>query len=132
VNFDAVLIDNERAVMLSWKLMARQYGKSLLWFRSVEEFLAKQATFDRDQVIYIDSDLGDDVPAGQYEAKRISELGFKSIYLATGHSSEWFPQSRFPWLTGVRGKESPWSGDFEAKVKALLLSSPELLSEITS
>ena len=80
MNFDAVLIDNERAVMLSWKLIAGQRGNSLLWFRSVEDFLEKQATFDRDQVIYIDSDLGDDVPAGQYEAKRISELGFKSIY----------------------------------------------------
>jgi hypothetical protein len=115
---DAVLIDDEKGVILCWGMIARQEKKTLRAFRSVEDFLAKHENFDRDQLVYIDSGLGENVPSGEIEAKRISELGFRQIYLTTGHAPRHFPLSRFPWLKGVIGKEAPWLKGFEERLKS--------------
>jgi hypothetical protein len=74
----------------------------MLAFKSVDEFLEGSSTLDRSVPIYIDSNLGNGI-RGEVEAKRLFDLGFKNIYLATGYEPDKFPN--LPYLSGVVEKE---------------------------
>jgi signal transduction histidine kinase len=105
-SLDAVLIDDDELVHMSWKVSAKKLNKTLRTFYTSEEFLAEANQFDRTNPIYIDSNLKDGVK-GEEVAKTIHGLRFDSIYLATGYDASSFdPLS--PHILGILGKEPPW------------------------
>lgn len=83
-----ILIDDDKLIHLSWKYAAGKKEIDLISFQSINEFLERASDFSREISIYIDSHLGDDEPAGEIQAKRIADLGFKNLYLASGFNEK--------------------------------------------
>ena len=66
-----------------------------------------QPHLDRSTVLFIDSDLCDEIPGEQF-AWSMFDAGFTEIYLATGFDADRF--TPMPWLRGIIGKDPPdWS-----------------------
>lgn len=103
--YDAVLIDDDPLARLTWKTAAARAGKKFHGFASAGEFLAMVESIDRSTPVYIDAELGDGVK-GDLESVKIHGLGFRDIFLATGHPPETFTGLKH--LRGVVGKEAPW------------------------
>ncbi|MFH1355883.1 MAG: sensor histidine kinase, partial [bacterium] len=92
-------------VHTTWKLIAKQHGKTVKCYADPEDFVKDSDSFNKSTPLYIDSNLGDDVK-GEELAKEYFEQGFENIYLATGYDPEEF--THMPWLKGVVGKEPPF------------------------
>jgi hypothetical protein len=90
---------------MSWQHVARQEGRKGAHFEDASAFLGEAEKWDRSVVIYIDSHLREGV-RGEDIAKRISELGFKRVWMCTGRAAEEFRSQSF--LSGVIGKHPPW------------------------
>lgn len=96
---------------------AKTAGVPLKTYRDCESFYQDVSFLNRDATVYIDSDLGGEVP-GQVEAQAIARLGFSKIILATGFADVGqLPRHLQPrggnetpnaW-TEVCGKEPPWA-----------------------
>ena len=74
-------------------------------FESAADFFAAASVLDLRTPVYVDAELGNGVD-GAAQTRRIHDLGFTEVYLATGHDA-----ARFAGLTnlrGVVGKEPPW------------------------
>ena len=83
-----VLIDNDILIRKSWEFAASKAGIDLTTFSSVPAFIGTAQNFPTaSTIIYVDLEL-DDGLLGTIEAKKISDLGFPKIILATGHSSD--------------------------------------------
>jgi len=102
---DAVLLDNDALVHMTWKIAAESEGIRLSAFRSPEEFLSACDSFPKDTPIYIDSEL-DEGRKGEDVAKGLNARGFTRLFLATGYDPETLPP--MPWITRVVGKDPPW------------------------
>ena len=103
--WDAVLIDDDPLVRMTWKHAASGAGKKLLSFSSPAEFFRALSGIHRKTAIYIDQELGGQI-TGIQAAARMTEFGFTEIYLATGHKG--IPRRELEHLKGVVGKEPPW------------------------
>jgi C4-dicarboxylate-specific signal transduction histidine kinase len=99
-----ILIDNDKLICDSWATKASNESISLFTFNSVDEFLAKASLFDFKIPIYVDSDLGNGLK-GEVLSKKIFDIGFKEIYLATGMNASLI--QRPEWINGVIGKGFP-------------------------
>ncbi len=104
--YDAVLIDDDSLVRMTWKMAAARSGKRFQSFATVAEFLKEAPAVGRETPVYVDADLADGVNGAQ-ESVMIHELGFQEIYLATGHEAAKF--AAYKHLRGVIGKEPPWA-----------------------
>ncbi|MGK5087174.1 ATP-binding protein [Bdellovibrionota bacterium FG-2] len=108
---DAILIDDDDLVHLTWKAAAKRKGLTLLGFKSVDEFLRAAELLSRSTPVYIDSYLGNDSTGkpvqGEEASRDISAMGFKEIYLATGLAPT--NPERYTWLTGIRDKDPPFT-----------------------
>jgi signal transduction histidine kinase len=104
---DYVLIDDDAIVHLLWKHAAARDGKTLVMFRSVDDFMAHASRLDRTTPIYLDSHLGCN-QRGEVLAEAIFRIGFEQIWLCTGLPSDQFPRN--PYLKGVVSKDPPWQG----------------------
>jgi len=108
---DAILIDDDELVHLSWRYAAKRVGRTLVGFKDADSFFSASGQLDRCVPLYIDSCLGKGTDGrdvlGQEIARRVSEMGFQEIYLATGLAPE--SLGAMPWIKGVRGKDPPWS-----------------------
>ena len=102
---DAVLIDNDPMVQLTWKSSADAAHKSVDCFSSPELFLNEAKFYDYTTPVYVDS-LLDDGKRGETYVPELTHIGFKKVFLATGLNLETFSNS--PDLNVV-GKEAPWS-----------------------
>ncbi|MGK5084250.1 HAMP domain-containing sensor histidine kinase [Bdellovibrionota bacterium FG-1] len=106
---DAILIDDDPLVHLTWKVAAKRAGATFAIFDSLGAFLEQAAEFDRNTPVYIDSFLGKDTHGNEIQGELVSQeifrFGFKTIYLATGLPPQ--DMKLYPWLSGVRGKEPP-------------------------
>ncbi|MBF0107040.1 MAG: HAMP domain-containing histidine kinase [Deltaproteobacteria bacterium] len=105
VNAFVILIDDEELNIRMWTLMAEMTGTSLRTFQHPDLFFKEIDSFNRESVIYIDSDLGNGL-RGEVIAKTIYEKGFKTIYLATGANKDSF--GPMPWIKGIVGKGPPF------------------------
>ncbi len=104
---DAVLIDDHIWIRKGWELSATRAGKRLLTCASMQEFQAVERHLDRSTVLFIDSDLSDEMP-GERFAWNLFDAGFTEIYLATGFDATGF--APMPWISGIIGKDPPeWS-----------------------
>lgn len=101
-----VLIDNDKLIRMSWELSAKKENVNLSTFSCVDDFLKKSEEFIHDSIIYIDHELDNNL-FGTIEAKKIFDLGFYDIYLATGHSPS---EINLPsYFKGICGKRPPFN-----------------------
>jgi signal transduction histidine kinase len=101
-----VLIDDDALVIMNWKMAAKKKGINLKTFKEPKEFLDNIENYSKEAIIYIDSELADDIK-GEDVAKELSEKGFKNIYIETGHDKEKFSHLKF--IKEIIGKEPPWA-----------------------
>ena len=101
-----VFIDDDDMMRMTWRFAAEAAGKSISTYSSFEEFIQELNNYSKSTIIYIDSDLGDDIK-GEVYAKHLYDKGFFELHLATGHSkSQYVP---LPWIKTVVGKEPPFN-----------------------
>ena len=100
-----VLLDDDMLVHMNWRIAAKAAGVELKAYKTPEDFTAGIKELPKDTVIYIDSELGNNVK-GEDIAKDMHGKGFSDLTMATGHDPEKF--SHLPWLK-VTGKQSPWA-----------------------
>jgi two-component sensor histidine kinase len=100
--FDAILIDDDTLVELSWQMMAKEKNKKFLYFNNPDDFYQQLQSFDLDCPIYVDSNLGNGIK-GEEVSKKISELGFRNINICTGYQVSEFPA--MPWVKSIIGKD---------------------------
>jgi hypothetical protein len=115
--FDAVLVDDDPLVRMSWKMVAQQKGKVILLCASVEDARLQLESVDRSVSIYLDSNLGSGM-RGEEFALELSQKGFTEVFLATGYRSGFFTGAssevgdsspRLPQgVKGVIGKDPPF------------------------
>lgn len=103
---DAIIIDDDRLVHLTWTSMAKAKGKAVRTFQTPNAFFEEEARFDRETPLYVDASLGDNI-RGEEISRQASHHGFKNIYLATGHDPREFDP--MPWLKGIVKKQPPWA-----------------------
>ncbi len=82
--YDAILIDDDPLMHMTWKMAATQKAKRLACFANPDEFFSKVNHFDFESAIMIDVNLANGV-RGEDVARKIIEMGFIRVYLATGY-----------------------------------------------
>ncbi|MGE3610693.1 MAG: ATP-binding protein [Bacteriovoracaceae bacterium] len=97
-----VLIDDDNLVHMSWGMGADKKQVDLATYFTIDDFLKDAEKFSKDTAIYIDSNLKDGVK-GEIESKKIFDLGFENLMLASGMD---FSQLPF-WIKGNQGKSFP-------------------------
>jgi len=102
---DAILIDDDYLVHTTWRLIAKQHGKTVKCYVDPEDFVNDSDDINKATPLYIDSNLGDGVK-GEVLAKEFYEQGFINIYLATGYPKDDF--AKVPWIKDVVGKQPPF------------------------
>lgn len=102
----AILIDDELFNHSVWKVTAKE--KNVVCYLDADSFLNDIEIYDLNTAIYIDSELGEGIK-GEEVAKKIYEMGFKDIFLATSYEADHF--SPMFWIKGIYGKEPPWYDD---------------------
>jgi signal transduction histidine kinase len=105
--FDAVHIDDDELMRLSWQFKARKANIKILSLSSPSELEDHLHKINKDTPFYIDSCLGETEIPGQDLAKSLYEKGHQNLYLSTGYEKEHFDD--MPWITDVIGKTPPWS-----------------------
>ncbi len=105
IKLDAILVDDDSLVKMTWEMAARLNGKTMVHLFDALGFFSRASEFDLRSPVYIDSSLGNDVK-GEWVAKEISDLGFESVFLATGHEPSQFRP--MPWIKEIVGKDPPW------------------------
>jgi len=98
---DLILIDNDNLILNVWEYSARTHNKKILSFNNFFDAEKAIQGFGRSTPIYIDSDLGDELPGEEY-AKILYEQGFRQIYLTTGYEPSSF-KSMY-WIKSIVGK----------------------------
>lgn len=102
-----ILIDNDELIILSWQRAAIKKSKVLFTFSCVEEFIAKHGEFSKHSQVFIDSEL-DNGLRGEVEARKIFDLGFENIFLATGFSKCDVNVDGAFWIKDIVGKKPPF------------------------
>ena len=102
---DIVFIDDDKMMRMTWIFSAEEAGKNMSTYPSFKAFLNELHRYGKDTIIYIDSDLGDNIK-GEICAKQLFDAGFFEIHLTTGHSPEQF--DTMPWIKAIVGKEPPF------------------------
>ncbi len=102
---DAILIDDDDLVHLTWKSAAKYAGKSIRVFLHPDQFFAVADTFGKSSPVYVDANLGQGIK-GEDVAERIHKIGFTRVFLATGYEPEKYKQYKF--LEAVLGKDPPF------------------------
>jgi len=104
-NNNLVFIDDDEAMRMVWNFAAEEAGKTISTYASIEEFIDAIDMHDKETVIYIDSQLGNNIK-GEIFAKELHLKGFTEIYLSTGYSSNKFEY--MPWIKSIVGKQPPF------------------------
>ncbi len=102
---DAILIDDDELVRMSWSMAAKASSKRLRVFSQPVDFFAESETLSKNSPVYVDANLGHGVK-GEEVAEQIHHLGFTRVFLATGYEPENYRQYQF--LQGVLGKDPPF------------------------
>lgn len=103
--FNAILIDDDELVRLTWEMAARLRQQKILTFTSLAAFQAQQQQIDPQTAIYIDLELGSE-ENGITVSQRLHQLGFNNLYITTGHNKNHIEQPA--WIKAIVGKTPPW------------------------
>ncbi len=101
IAYDAVLIDDDPLVHLTWQLKAKADGRKLLCFVGSDDFFEEAEKIDKASPIFIDVNLGK--MRGQDLAQQAFDAGFSNIALATGYDAGEINVPSF--ITRVVGKD---------------------------
>jgi signal transduction histidine kinase len=82
-----IVIDDDSLVHLTWNMAANGAEKKVCCYFDGDSFLQVSEKFDRKSPVFIDVHLGGG-ERGEDLAVKISAMGFKHIFLATGESPE--------------------------------------------
>jgi len=104
-HWDAVLIDDDSDMHFAWTLSAKTKNKLLKTYFRPSEFLSEAENYFNDVPIYVDSSLKNGEKC-ELLSKKLYDLGFTNLYLATGFQPEKFGE--LPWIKQVVGKNPPW------------------------
>jgi FixJ family two-component response regulator/anti-sigma regulatory factor (Ser/Thr protein kinase) len=105
LKYDAILVDDDPLIEMMWQLGSKEKMKSVLCFNDESNFIKAASGIECDVPIYVDVNLANGV-SGQDVAKRIHQLGFKNIHLATGYEASAVVRPEF--ITSVIGKDFPF------------------------
>ncbi|MGK5084444.1 HAMP domain-containing sensor histidine kinase [Bdellovibrionota bacterium FG-1] len=103
--FDAILIDDDELVHMTWKYAANQIGKRLRAFSHPDQFFDVAEGFSKNSPVYVDANLGNGI-RGEDIAERVHALGFVMVYLTTGYEPDQF--HGLSYLAGILGKDPPF------------------------
>ena len=102
---DCVLIDDDIDIIHTvWKISAKEKNKNILCLNDEPTFLTKYSELSSETPIYIDVNLANGV-SGIDVAKRVHQLGFKNINLATGYEADSFDKPEY--INSISGKDFP-------------------------
>ncbi len=104
--WDAILIDDDPLVRRTWEVAAGRIGKKVRVFPAESDFMKEASNLAKETPLYVDVQLEDGV-RGEDVSRRIHDLGFRRIYLATGYEANTLGE--LPHLQGVVGKDPPWA-----------------------
>lgn len=96
-----ILIDDEDLIHLMWQKEARKSNIELICFTEPKEFFKSASEYDKEVLIFIDSNLGLEV-TGEVYAKNIFDLGFENIYLTSAYTE--IKLEDYPYLKGIVDK----------------------------
>jgi len=105
-----IFIDDERLIRFGWKSNAKKNNVELDIYESGDELLDVIDKYDKNSTFYIDSSLGNNVK-GEDVARKLFELGFLNLYLATGYDKDYFTSNSIDigHIKEIVSKEAPWS-----------------------
>ena len=101
-----VFIDDDEMMRMTWIFAAEEAGQSISAYSTFDEFLNEINNYDENTLIYIDSDLGNNV-RGEDCAEILFSKGFVNVHLATGYLRDQFSYP-MPWIKTIVGKEPPF------------------------
>jgi signal transduction histidine kinase/FixJ family two-component response regulator len=82
-----VLIDDDKLVRLNWSLYCNKNNFDFKCYVSVDDFINNSFNVSKETMIFIDSDLGNNV-RGEVVSEEIFNLGYKELFLTTGYQVE--------------------------------------------
>lgn len=124
---DAVLIDDDPLIRMTWEFAAKNSASTILTFDSFESFRDKAHFISPETPINIDVNLANGVH-GSDIALKLNKLGYNWIYLATGydvHSIEKVPSC----VVAVRGKNPDFSKNKFSAASELNIQKASVLFE---
>jgi signal transduction histidine kinase len=92
-DYDAVLLDNDKLVHLSWKMYAKNNQKRLISFYNFQALQSFLENKPKDIPIYIDYDLAAEKTGEEY-AVILAGYGFSNLHLATGEVLDSFKENK--------------------------------------
>src|SRR5690606_4006181 len=98
---EIVFIDDDEIMHLAWKMEASKNKVQLKTYFKIDDFLKEASSHNKAIKIFVDSDLGNGIK-GEIESKKIFDLGFTEIFLATGYSPQDIEKPA--WIKKVVGK----------------------------
>lgn len=102
---DCVLIDDDvELIHATWKIGAKNKGKSVCCFADEGSFIKSASEISFETPIYVDMKLSNGV-SGLDVAKKIHELGFENINLATGYEAAAIEKPNY--IREISGKDFP-------------------------
>jgi hypothetical protein len=102
VLYDSVHLEDDPYVRRSWVKSAKKININLLSVSNQHDLFSEIQYIDKKASFYIDVSLGDDHIPGHDVAKKLFDLGFTHLYLATGYQPEKFKD--LPYIAGVVDK----------------------------
>ncbi len=104
---EIIHIDDDSLVRFAWKQRCKEMNIPYFGHSSYREFQNKSIEHSQQASFYIDFDLQEDELNGTEVIRELAELGFKKLYLSTGHSEEKFEDLEF--VLAVLGKGFPFT-----------------------
>ena len=105
-NVDYVLVEDDEFIRKLWGIEAQNSEIRFTSFDSSKQLLDNLEQLSKSTNFYIDSNLGHN-DLGEDLAKKLHNLGYDKLFIASGHGPENF--KHLPFLKGVTGKEIPWT-----------------------
>jgi len=102
---DAVLIDDDPLVHMTWNVSAKENQKAIATYKTEIDFFSNAQDIDISTPVIIDLNLGNGVH-GAKVAQKVYDLGFKNIFIGTGVNSTDLELPHF--IKGILGKGPDW------------------------
>ncbi|GEM_PF-3101769 len=96
-------IDDDPLIRYTWEQQAISHDINIRSFSNFENARQEIVDLPLEAYFFIDQDLGEGHKKGDQSLLELYELGYRNLFLTTGHSKEDFESSKFK----VLGKDFP-------------------------
>ena len=104
--FDVVHVEDDLYIRKFWVHRAELAGLRILSISKPDELFNHLSSIGKHCLFYIDQNLGKGSIDGMNLAKKLFNLGFRSLFLSTGYDEGDLPRTKF--LKGIVDKYPPW------------------------